>query len=214
MNVKTIKMKNTPTDYLNCALYAFGGLGLEILLMMLETNIYGVSSAKWSILQHIIHWAVTCLAWGSISFILIKKLPINKQEIGKHNYFVAFIIFALSIIYTSMVWKGFKPVIEFSNIGLVKFLFQYIYYAFESLLIILIIAHGQKAFEQWFKSTKFLPFGGILLAITWGLIHILTQGASTGLYAFIQSLLYGCIYLALNKNFKVSYIAIALMFIL
>lgn len=98
---------------------------------------------------------------------------------------MAGIIIALSITYTSLVWGGFKTIIELSNLGVSKFLIQYVYYAFESLLMMLIIAHGQKAFESWFGNIKCIPFGGILLAITWGLIHILTQGTLTGIYAVI-----------------------------
>ena len=32
------KKENTVMDYLGFVLYAFGGLGIEILLLMLETN--------------------------------------------------------------------------------------------------------------------------------------------------------------------------------
>ncbi|MEG2145054.1 MAG: hypothetical protein RRY06_00300, partial [Lachnospiraceae bacterium] len=59
-----------------------------------------------------------------------------------------------------------------------------------------------------------IPFGGIILAVTWGLVHIFTQGASTGIYAVIQALLYGSVYMVFNKNYKITYIAIALMFML
>ncbi|RKI42606.1 hypothetical protein D7V86_12735 [bacterium D16-51] len=123
-------------------------------------------------------------------------------------------ISSISIIYTSLVWQGFKPAIEFSNLGAGKFLFQYIYYALESLLIINIIAHGQKAFETKFGNNKSIPFGGIFLAATWGLVHIFTQGSSTGIDSVIQSMLFGTVYLVLNKNYKISYVAIALMFML
>lgn len=125
----------------------------------------------------------------------------------------AVIIISISILYTSSVWKGFKPVIELSDLGVAKFLIQYIYYAFESLLMVLIIAHGQKAFDNWF-AIKYIPFGGILLAVTWGLIHIFTQGVATGIYAIIQAILYGSIYIILNKDYKFTYMAIALMFMI
>lgn len=94
------------------------------------------------------------------------------------NLILVIIIISVSIIYTSLVWKGLKPIIELSNLGVTKFIIQYI------------------------------------LAITWGLIHIFTQGTSTGIYAVIQALLYGSDYMVLNKDYKISYAAIALMFML
>ncbi|MEG1956592.1 MAG: hypothetical protein RSC19_05170 [Lachnospiraceae bacterium] len=215
MKENTMLKTNSATDYIRYALYAFGGLGVEILLMMIETNLYGQTSGTWSTIQHIIHWMITCLVWGCLGAILVKQLPvIPKNCTKKKNMILVVIIISASIIYTSLVWKGFKPIIELSNLGVPKFLIQYIYYAFESLLIMLIIAHGQKAFENWFSSISILPFGGMILAVTWGLVHIFTQGASTGIYAVIQALLYGSVYMVFNKNYKITYIAIALMFML
>ncbi len=36
--------------------------------------------------------------------------------------------------------------------GWLKFIFQYIYYVFETGLVLLIIVFGQKAFEKWFHN--------------------------------------------------------------
>lgn len=212
MKANILKKEDTAMDYLGYALYAFGGLGLEILLVMLETSVWGVQRGNWTITQHVIHWSITCLIWGVSGYILMKQPLKIRSEINKTNWYIAGAIIIISIIYTSISWGGFKPAIEFSNNGIVKFVVQYIYYAFESLLILLIIAHGQKAFEKCLKNTKHIPFGALLLAMTWGIIHILTQGMATGIYACVQSLLFGSIYLVLNKDIRFSYIAITLMF--
>lgn len=215
MKENTRLKANSSIDHIGYALYAFGGLGIEVLLMMIETSLYGQMSGTWSTMQKIIHWTITCLIWGCFGWVLVKQLPvIPKNSTKKKNMTLAILIISVSIIYTSLVWKGFKPVIELSNLGAAEFLIQYIYYAFESLLMMLIIAHGQKAFENWFSNIKIIPFGGMILAVTWGLIHIFTQGISTGIYAVIQALLYGSVYMALNKDYKISYVAIALMFML
>lgn len=206
---------NSAIDYIGYALYAFGGLGMELLLMMLETNLYGRTQEAWSSTETVAHWLVTCLVWGVLGLLLAKQLPaIPKEKIQKANWTLALMLITGSVAYTSFVWNGFKPAIEFLNLGLGNFLVQYGYYAFESLLMLLIIAHGQKAFEQWFRNARFVPFGGLLLALTWGLIHIVTQGSATGLYAVIQALLYGIIYLVFKKDYKISYVVIALIFML
>lgn len=214
MKANVRRKENTAMDYLGYALYAFGGLGLEILLMMIETSFWGVPSGSWTIKQHIIHWSITCLIWGVIGLTLMKQSIKICSKIKKVNWFMAGAIIIISIVYTSITWNGFKPAIELSNNGIVKFIVQYLYYAVESLLILLIIAHGQMAFQKWFKNMNHIPFGALLLSMTWGIIHILTQGMATGIYACVQSFLFGCIYLVLNKDIKYSYLAIAFMFML
>lgn len=65
----------------------------------------------------------------------------------------------------------------------VRFIFQNVYYLFEAALILLTIAFGQKFGESLFKRDG-LPYGGMFLALTWGLIHILLQGGATGVCVF------------------------------
>lgn len=64
-------------------------------------------------------------------------------------------------------WNGSKVLQEFASKGMLKFVFQYIYYLFEVMLFMLIIVYGQKACEVWFKRTN-IPYGGIVVALTWG----------------------------------------------
>lgn len=208
-------MKKNKTDSIGYALYAFGGLGLEVILMTIETNVYGQSSGAWSVMEQMMHWIVISFIWGCVGMILAKQLPaIPRRKINAKNFIPAVAIVFVSVIYTTISWNGFKPVIEFSNLGAGRFFAQYVYYAFESLLIVLIVAHGQTALENWLGKTKWIPYGGILLAATWGLVHISTQDIATGIFSVIQALLFGSIYMVLNKDFKISYIAIALMFML
>ena len=214
MKTAILKKENTIMDYLGYALYAFGGLGIEILLMMLETNLWGISSNQWTIPQNVIHWTVTCLIWVCLAFLLLKQIPKHCSKIKKNNIVIACLIMLISIIYTTFVWNGFKPFIEFSNNGLIKFVIQYVYYACESILILLIIIFGQIFFEKIIGEKSNIPTGSIILALTWGLIHVLTQGISTGIYACIQACLFGFVYLALDRNLTISYVAIALMFML
>jgi hypothetical protein len=43
-------------------------------------------------------------------------------------------------------------------------------------LISLIIVFGQKVCEKWFHNEK-IPYGGIILGLTWGLVHTYTKGS-------------------------------------
>lgn len=205
------RKESTAFDYFGYALYAFGGFGLEILLLMVESMIYN-SNQEWTTLQHIIHWSVTSMIWGIIGYALLRKLPQNRVDTKKISWLAVCLLMMISIGYTTIVWGGWKPWIEFIRNGVLKFLVQYLYYAFEGLLIMLMIAHGQRAFESWIMKSNKIPFGGIMLAVTWGLIHILTQGIDTGIYTVIQSLLFGVMYLLLNKDFKLSCLVVIIMF--
>lgn len=214
MEMKVLHKESTALDSLGYALYAFGGLGIEVLLMLIETTLWGVQNNKWTLNQNILHWIITCIVWGIFSIVLFKKAIKIRIRADTINWFHISVIVVCSIIYTSYAWGGCKPVIELSNNGIIKFAVQYIYYAFECMLILLIIAHGQNAFETFIKKDVKLPMGGILLAMTWGLIHVLTQDINTGMYACIQSILFGIVYIALKKDIKFSYIAITFMFML
>lgn len=214
MMTSNLKKENTAMDYLGYALYAFGGLGIEILLMMIESKIWDSQSNDWTLSQNIMHWMVTCIIWGIFALVLVKdSIKVQAKLKDIHWVGVGCIVIS-SIALTSYVWQGCKPAIELNNLGALKFIVQYIYYAFESMLIVLIIAHGQIAFEKFANVHTNIPAGGILLAMTWGVIHVVTQGISTGIYTCLQSLLFGIVYMVLKKDLKLSYVAIAFMFML
>lgn len=219
MGMKNIK----GLDFLYLGLYAFAGLGSELLLVFfIEPSLYGKSINEFTNLENIIHWILTCIIWGIVSALLISisrnkyqfNILDNRNKLGKLNWIIALIILVISIIISIWQWNGFKVLIEFKNNGWVKFIFQYIYYIFEAVLVLLIIVFGQKAGEMSFKNKR-LPWGGFLLGVTWGLIHLLTKGDLViGLILCLASVLYGIAYLAVKKNIYIAYPIIFLMFVL
>ena len=114
-----------------------------------------------------------------------------------------------------------KPIAEYEGFiekynsqAPILFLFQYIYYLFESVLITLLIAFGQRSGEVFFKKDN-IPWGGILCGLTWGLAHIGSKDILTGLIlCLFSSVFYGVVYLCMNKDIRYSYPLIAVMFIL
>ena len=94
------------------------------------------------------------------------------------------------------------------------FVFQYVYYLFETMLFLLIIVFGQKALERWFKREN-VPYGGIVVALTWGIVHIATKGSvSIGLLSAVSGSLFGVVYLLVNRDIKKAYVLLAFMFVL
>ncbi|SKC36424.1 hypothetical protein [Okibacterium fritillariae] len=66
------------------------------------------------------------------------------------------------------------------------------YYVAEAALIVLVILFGQRAGEKQF-GRRAAPWGGIVLAGTWGIMHIFLQGPAGGAYAIVAAVLYGLI---------------------
>ena len=208
--------KTDNKDFLWYSLYSFAGFGLEILLLLIENNFIKEQST----FTNCLHWILTMVLWGIISFILYKKSKskLNYDVINNNNTSMKSIVFVISLMFIYLIVKffivgGIKPINEFNELGIVKFIFQYAYYCFETILILLTISFGQR-FMEGISKNKIIPFGGLILACTWGLMHILTQSFATGIFAFISAIIYGIVYLLLNKNSKYSYLSILLMFIL
>ena len=210
-------------DYIWLALTAFGGLGMEMLYAYwLEPLLYGCAMSDWSTGQRILHWIITCITWGLMAWYTVKSAQkdcgfdlFEKSEPIKLWQWVAAVgCAAVCLTTTYLDWGGSKLLIEFQRLGALKFTFQYIYYLFEVVLFMLIIVYGQKAFEVWFQK-KNIPYGGIVVALTWGMAHWLTKGAlMAGLYAAFGGFCFGVVYLLLNRNIKWTYAALCIMFIL
>lgn len=220
--MKEKKEKITGGDYLSLGLYAFAGLGMEVLYAYwLEPVIYNAPMQDWSNIQTIAHWILTCITWGIFAFILIrrsdKKYQFALLEKGKAislwrmGLCALFILLAFIMDYIS--WGGFKVYLEYVNKGFLLFAFQYLYYAFETMLFLLIIVFGQKACEVWFRREK-IPYGGIFCGLTWGLAHIFTKNPLTGCLGIALGFAMGSVYLLVNRDFKKAYVVLFFMFVL
>jgi hypothetical protein len=219
MNIekKEVRGKN----YFNLAMLAFAGLGIEMIYAyLLEPALYGGTYSKWNEAQHICHWIMTCISWGGVTFLIIKyahkKYGFNifesKGKIKLWQWILTFLCIALVLVSSYIDWNGSKVIHEFKSNGLLKFIFQYIYYLFETGLFLLIIVFGQKSFEKWFHKEN-IPYGGIVVALTWGMGHWLTKGTLfAGLFTAACGFCFGVVYLLLNRNIKWSYLVLCIMF--
>lgn len=214
--------KITGMDYLGLGLYAFGGLGMEVLYAyLLEPALYGRTMQEWSPAQTIMHWIITCITWGIFAAVLIRKsgtkynFPLTdkgaKMTLVRVGVCIAFIAAAFWLDYVT--WGGCKVYLEYAGKGLVLFVFQYIYYAFETMLFLLIVVFGQKACEVWFHKENF-PFGGIICGMTWGLAHMFTKDILTGVTGLLLGVALGSVYLIVNRDLRKAYIVMFLMFVL
>lgn len=221
MNIKMKEAKGR--NYLDLALYAFAGLGIEaIYVYLLEPVIYGCAMSEWSVIQSICHWILTCITWGVVTFLIVKyaykrygfNIFESKGKIKVWQWILTIICAALVLVSSYIDWNGSKVLIEFQSNGILKFIFQYIYYLFETCLFLLIIVFGQMAFEKWFHKEN-IPYGGIVVALTWGMVHWMTKGSLfAGLFTAACGFCFGVVYLLLNRNIKWTYLVLCIMFML
>lgn len=216
------KGKYNVWDYLWYALYAFAGLGLELVLLNFIEPMFLGNVSEYGTMQNIIHWILTIICWAIMIVFLIKgaqnKLDfnvLNSSKISVRGVLISLILVTACILLNAYDWGTLKIIGEFRKKEFVEFIFQYIYYIFEIGLVFLIVAFGQKFGETLLNRKSNIPFGGIVLCCTWGAIHILTQGSITvGLGVMIYSIAYGMIYMVLNRNAKFSFLALLAAFII
>lgn len=210
--------------FLKLSLYALSGVLSELLILLIEILVYGKSINHLSLSgeEKILHWILICMTWAAVSYQLIKtsrkkyKFDIFKYRdpLDLKNWLLCLMLLTISIANSFIDWHGFKVLKEFLYYGWLQFIFQYIYYLFETILVVLIITFAQKAGEIWFRKGK-IPWGGIFVGLTWGLLHIVTEfQLYAGLLAFLEGLLFGAAYLASRKDLRIVYPLIFLMFVL
>ena len=216
------EIKITGADYLYLALYAFAGIGLELVLINLIEPLFGMEMATYTTAQHVVHLLMTSIVWllAALFLIWLSKTRYqfdiweNKCRLQTWQYIGIVVCVVISVLAHYVDWEGFKPYLELQSKGTIRFIFQYIYYVFEAFLFTLIIVFGQKACETWFKNDK-IPYGGIVLALTWGLMHIVTKGSiAAGILTAFSGFLFGAAYLVVGKDFRKALPLMCVMFML
>ncbi|MDE6759905.1 MAG: hypothetical protein K2J90_04390 [Lachnospiraceae bacterium] len=217
------KEKKLGSEYFSLALYAFGGLGLEMLYAyLIEPAIYGHGISDFTPMQSVLHWTITCITWGIVAFLLIRhakrELGFTLNALGQKTRLWQWLTSVLLILVMTLInicdIGELKIYHEFKKMEPLEFTFQHIYYLVETILFTLIIVFGQIAMEKWLKRTD-IPFGGILVGLTWGLAHWFTKGSlMIGLEGIFVGFLFGTAYLFLNRDLKKTYLVLALAFIL
>ncbi len=208
--------------YMLLAMAAFAGLGLEILLaFIIEPAIYGAPLNGWSDWQNIMHWVATCILWGAVSWYIVQfakktyRFDIFQKgsKVAVWQWLLLAVIVAGSLILSYFDWNGSKVLKEFYANGPLKFVFQYIYYFFETILVLLILVFSQNAFETWFRRRN-IPYGGIIAAATWGTAHFFTKDFSTGIITVLSGLAFGSVYLLVNRDIRKAYPVLWILFVL
>ncbi|MDJ0350782.1 hypothetical protein [Cryobacterium sp. PH29-G1] len=216
-----------PQMYLYLALYAFALVGLELVLLAVEP-VLGIRAD--SLLAQIVHWSLTIFVWagGAIGLTAwarrrtdFKLRADSEAPIGAARWSTVATLVIVTLVAQWVLRGGVLPPFaehttlaeRFGDAGTVAWLVQVAYYFAELVVIVLIIGFGQRAGDRWFQP-EWIPWGGIMLAMTWGLVHFLTQDPSTGIYGVALSLVMGTIYVLTGKSLLITYPILLVIFIL
>lgn len=213
--------------FLCLTLCAAAGFALEAVLMGLERLIPAWGDPKWNIAIIGLHWVLNAAIWGVLCVKLggwaRKKTGFywlrETVQPGERRFLGALLCTAAVVGLSAWTWGGFKPSVELEqwnwmgSLNWLAFCVQAVYLLFKARLMMLLICFGQQLGES-LGGKPFIPWGGVVLALSWGVLHVLTHGMSTALYAAGSALLYGGIYLFALQNAKLAYPLIALALIL
>jgi len=216
------------TNYLWLSLLSFGAFMLEFFsIFVIESAFLHVDIWNYTTNQRSIHHIIMAFLWTVFiaTLLFFSKIYFhfpsgqNKEEkISLKNWLITFSCLIGCKIMTFIDWHTLKIIGEAQNKNTYQFFTQYLYYIFEVMLVLLIIIYGQKAIETLLKKESPIPFGGIILAVTWGAFHFVSRGVGlelwNGLSTMIFSVLSGVMYLRLNKKYLYSYLFIAIGYLL
>jgi len=85
-------------------------------------------------------------------------------------------------------------------LGLAATVAQYLYYASEGALLVF-LAEAFQTLAETHSLRPEIPWGGLGLALTWGLLHISTKGFFVAIAAVITGLVMGVSYLLTSRSF-------------
>ena len=160
------------------SLLSFGAFMLEFLSIFgIEVIFLHVDIQNYTTHQRSIHCIIMVFMWAFFIGVLLlfsrkychfPERGNKGDKISLKNWIVTLACFIGCKIMTFIDWHTLKIIGEAQGKNIFQFCAQYLYYIFEVVLVVLIIIYGQKAIETLLKKDSLIPFGGIILAMTWG----------------------------------------------
>ena len=195
----------------------------EYTVIAVEESLFGKITKDFTITESVTHWIVICVLWGLTALMLfyisarVYGFDIEKKtkRPTMRGNVVALLLLSSSIGVKYLLLGGWQMAVDFKREGWFQFIFLYIYYLFEAALLVLSSALLQEGCERLLKkTTDHIPWGGIVLALTWGLTHFMTSGDfRMAIFYTAVAFFIGCAHLAAKKNIYFSYIFAAVLIV-
>ena len=213
----------TPVFFLLGALGLIG-LHLEYAVLAVEKLIFSKDYNEFTITESVTHWIIVCVVWGFIGLIMfyiaarVYGLNILKKENkpSSRGIIVMVMLLSSSIGVKYLLLGGWQMAVDFKREGWFQFIFLYIYYLFEAVLLTFGAMFLQEGCERLIKiKSEYIPWGGTLLALTWGIIHFLTNfDIKMAIFYTAVAFFIGCAHLAAHKNLYISYAFAAILILI
>ena len=204
------------------AFNTFALMGVEMLLLApLEMSMYGTTELTTG--QQVTHHLLTVAVWvvGGLALLLITGRVVHWRPFARQprpsrrGWLVAGLAVLAVAAAMTVGWGALKPWKEWTELGPTLFASQYAYYLAEAFVIWCMVAFAQEAADRIAPRLHRVPWGGLVLALSWGLMHILSKAdLATGLVAAATAAAYGVIFVAVKRDFRRSYPLILLAFLL
>ena len=222
MNKKKNDVKKI--DLLSVSLWLFLALSLDIAVHLITSAIF----SKEIIYRAAISKSITIIIWivavmFAIKYIRrhnLKELYNTIFDIRNIGFFIAMatvlivINFQVKALGTIQVIHEFEYMSkDFGAYSTITFILQIIYYCLEASLVALIVIFGNGWGRNKYNSV-YIPYGGIVLGLTWGAVHFLSKNLEVGLYGICISMIIGVGFLLTRRNLVLTYILSLMLFII
>ncbi len=218
-----VKRKINPAIFFIVGTVCLIGLHSQFLLLEIESFIFDKNYTEFSITESVTHWILICVVWGILGialFYIVSRvygydIMKKEQRPDTRDIIIAIMLLSSSIGVKYILLGGWQMAIDFKQQGWFQFIFLYLYYLFEALIVLLSAIFFQEGCEMILKNKTPFAFGGTTLALTWGLTHFITRGDMvTALYYTVVAFFIGCAYLTAKKNFYIAYIFAVVLIII
>ncbi|MBO9569028.1 MAG: hypothetical protein J7503_09390 [Cellulomonas iranensis] len=216
----------TASRWRNLALYAFAVFGWELVVgLALDGAIRGAVGERWA---PAVHWLVTAAGWLAGALLLLRHAPWRSDDpvaapagpgrARRAAYAAAALVLAVgSRAALTHEWKPLAEAVRLhDDVGSAfapSLAALVVYYLAEVLVIVTLLGYGQRWGEAA-RGRSDVPWGGLVLAATWGLVHVLLQGPAGGAYAMGAAVLYGVLHRAVRGHLGLTYALVATAFVL
>lgn len=229
-DVKTIEFVKDNTAYKYFLLIAlclaciYSSNISKAFLPLFKKVYYGNLNEMFLSIASIIIWifelvAISHFAKNIFNIDLFSKRKNDTKKISLINTLFIFLLTFIPIMIISwLLGWNLKIVDDFGqkieNIKVVSVVSRYALYVLKILWATIIISLGQEGMEKIFKSKYRIPWGGIILMLTFGIVELIISDGKFKIMYFLFNLIFGIIYLLANKRFTISYFVSYILYIL
>lgn len=227
---KKIEIVKDKTIYKNifliglCLVCIYSAKISNVFLPLFSKVYYGNLNQMFLAIATIIIWifelvAVTHVSKNIFKIDLYSKRKNDTKNISLINTLWIFLLAFIPIMVISwLLGWNLKIVDDFGqkieNIKLISVVSRYVMNLLKILWATIIVSLAQEGMEKIIKTKVRIPWGGIILMLTFGVIELFIFEGKFKLMYFFFNLIFGIFYLLANKRFSVSYWVSYVLYIL